>query len=427
MANVIGTAATTQQLQLEALNKVIKLLIEKEATLDSRISERGDITTVSLRSFRVRFQTAFPGNVAMFNLDGGILPAGNFSAWDQGTITPLATVIPVEYSRLMDIIGEGGPAVVSENPVTKTLADVAVQMAKNRDQFLQTAGDGKIGQVDPTYAGGGANPIILTSQPWGARLVSQGQQVQVMSNVYALRGTCFITNVNNKLGSVQSITVDAVPAGTIAGDFIMVAGVAATTPVFLYGIPYFHNTATTGTYLGINRTQNYVVANGVAAGGAPISLPMLRAALNRVKQSLGAGALKSQVWHTHPSQSQAYEEMGFAKQEILMSSGKMPGFDGLTPGTPSLTIAGREILENIHADQTRIDLMAFGSWGKVVWGKSPFWFKNRAGQWVFQIYDPSTGNPTANEGCYYLDMRQYFVDNPQEISSVTGLKVPVYN
>jgi len=189
----------------------------------------------------------------------------------------------------------------------------------------------------------------------------------------------------------------------------------------------FHNTSTTGTYLGINRTQNYVVANGVAAGGAPISLPMLRAALNRVKQSLGAGALKSQVWHTHPSQSQAYEEMGFAKQEILMSSGKMPGFDGLTPGTPSLTIAGREILENIHADQTRIDLMAFGSWGKVVWGKSPFWFKNRAGQWVFQIYDPSTGNPTANEGCYYLDMRQYFVDNPQEISSVTGLKVPVYN
>ena len=53
------------------------------------------------------------------------------------------------------------------------------------------------------------------------------------------------------------------------GDFIMVAGVAATTPVFLYGIPYFHNTSTTGTYLGINRTQNYVVANGVAAGGAP--------------------------------------------------------------------------------------------------------------------------------------------------------------
>jgi hypothetical protein len=427
MPNLPGAASTTQELQLEALNEVIKLLIEKEAKLDSRISERGSITPVSLRSFRLRFQTAFPGNVAMFNLDGGILPAGNFSQWVQGTVTPLAYVIPVEYSRLVDIVGEGGPKVVSENPVTKTLADVAVQMAKNRDQFLQQAGDGQIAQVDASYAGGGANPIILASSPWGARLISQGQQVQVMSNTYTLRGTCYVTNVNNKLGGIQSITVDSVPAGTIPTDFIMVAGVAATTPVFLYGIPYFHNTSTTGTYLGIARTQNYVVANGVAAGGAPLSLPMLRAALSRVEQSLGTGALKTQVWHAHPSQIQAYEEMGFAKQEILMSDGKMPGFDGLTSDVQSFRIAGREVVRNIHADNTRIDFMEFGSWLKVVWGKAPFWFKNRSGQWVFQIYDPSSGNPTANEGCYYVDCRQYAVDNPQAISSVTGLKVPVYN
>ena len=227
MSNVIGTASTTQQLQLEALNEVIKLLIEKEAKLDARISERGSITPVSLRSFRLRFQTAFPGNVALFNLDGGILPAGNFSAWDQGTLTPLATVIPVEYSRLVDIIGEGGPKVVSENPVTKTLADVAVQMAKNRDQFLQQAGDGKIAQVDTSYAGGGANPIVLPLLRGARDSISQGQQLQVMSNTYTLRGSCYVNNVNNKLGSAQSITVDAVPAGTTAGDFIMVAGVAA--------------------------------------------------------------------------------------------------------------------------------------------------------------------------------------------------------
>ena len=101
------------------------------------------------------------------------MPAGNFSAWDQGTLTPLATVIPVEYSRLVDIIGEGGPKVVSENPVTKTLADVAVHMGENRDQFLQQAGDGKIAQVDPTYAGGGSSPLVLASSPWRARLVSR--------------------------------------------------------------------------------------------------------------------------------------------------------------------------------------------------------------------------------------------------------------
>jgi len=426
MAAVTGQAATTQQLQLEALNKTIKLLLEKDDTLDNRISERGDITPVSLRSFRVRFQTGFPGNVALLNLDGGIMPSGGFDTWDQGTITPLATVIPVEYSKLTDIIGEGGPKVVSENPVTKTLADVAVQMRKNRDQFLQQAGDGKIAQVDTSYAGGGANPIILASTPWGARLISQNQQVQVMTNAYVLRGSCYVTNCNDKLGAVQSITVDAVPAGTIAGDFIMVAAVAATTPVFLYGIPYFHNTATTGTYLGINRTQNYVVANGVAAGGAPISLPMLRAAMNRVKQSLGTGAVKTQVWHTHMAQTQAYEEMGFAKQFIPMEGGKMPGYDGLTP-EGKWTVAGREVIENLHADTTRWDFMEFDSWGKVTWGAAPTWYKNRSGQWIFNQYDPSSGNPTTYESCYYYDARQYFVDNPLAISSVTGLKLPTYN
>ena len=428
MSNVTGAASTTQQLQLEALNNVIKLLIEKDAKLDSRISERGTITPVSLRSFRVRFQTSFPGNVSLFNLDGGILPAGSFSQWDQGTVTPLAIVVPVEYSRLVDIIGDGGPKVVSENPVTKTLADVALQMSKNRDQFLQQAGDGKIGQVLSTYAGGGANPITLEVSPWGARLISQGQQVQVMSNAYVLRGTCYVTNVNNKLGSVQSITVDAVPASTVAGDFIMVAGVAATTPVFWYGIPYFHNTSQSGTYLGINRTQNYVVANGVAAGGAPLSLPMIRASLSRVEQSLGIDALKSQVWHSHPDQIQAYEEMGFARQMWSAPNGKFTGnFDGIASNVDAFMIAGREVVRNIHADNTRIDFMDFGSWLKVVWGKAPFWFKNRSGQWVFQIYDPSSGNPTANEGCYYVDARQFAVDNPQAISSVTGLKVPIYN
>jgi hypothetical protein len=279
--------------------------------------------------------------------------------------------------------------------------------------------------VDATYAGGGANPIILTSTPWGARLISQNQQVQVMTNAYVLRGICYVTNCNNKLGSTQSITVDVVPSGTVAGDFIMVAAVAATTPVFIYGLPYFHNTATTGTFLGINRTQNYVVANGVAAGGAPISLPMLRAAMNRVKQSLGSGAVKTQVWHTHMAQVQAYEEMGFAKQFIPLQGGKAGSLDMLFDG--KYTIAGREVIENVHADTTRWDFMEFDSWGKVTWGRAPFWFKNRSGQWVFQLYDPSSGNPTTNEACWYVDCRQYYVDNPLAISSVTGLKLPTYN
>ena len=43
-------------------------------------------------------------------------------------------------------------------------------------------------------------------------------------------------------------------------------------------------------------------------------------------------------------------------------------------------------------------------------------------QWVFQIYNPSSGNPTANEGCYYVDARQYAIDNPQAIQFCNWLE-----
>ena len=44
-----------------------------------------------------------------------------------------------------------------------------------------------IGQVDASYAGSGIEPIVLASSPWGARLISQGQQVQAMSNTQLAR------------------------------------------------------------------------------------------------------------------------------------------------------------------------------------------------------------------------------------------------
>ena len=95
----------------------------------------------------------------------------------------------------------------------------------------------------------------------------------------------------------------------------------------------------------------------VAAGGAPFGSPYAAGrAFPRRAVASGTSALKTQVRHAHPSQIQAYEEMGFAKQEIMMSNGKMPGFDGLTANVDGFKIAGREVVRNIHADNTRIDL-----------------------------------------------------------------------
>lgn len=418
------TATSSIALQLEDVNDVIPLLVESSHSLDARIKDNGRSNRVSTKSFRIRIQTALTGAVAKINLDGGSLPAGGSSQWDQFTITPLAYAVPVQYTRLADLIGEPKD-VASTNPVSKTIADAAIYIQRMRDVFLQTNGDGKLATVDTSYAGGGANPIVLSSTPWGARLLHLGQKVQVFtSNFTASRGSCTVTSIANTLGGTQSITVDNVPAGTVNGDIIVVDGLATGNDPFINGIPVFHSTATTGTLMGLSRANSYVVANGVNASSSSITLPLLRLAQNQIVQALGAEGLKGQIWHTHPSQLQAYEELGFQLQYVPLDGGKAKHFDGLYQ---KMTIDGREIINNVHADQTRWDLVNVKAWGKVKWGNPPFWFKNRGGQTVFQQYDTTTGNPQSVEKSYLVDAIQFYVDNPKSLSSVTSCKVPAGN
>lgn len=418
------TASSAIALQLEDVNDIIPLLVEAAHCLDARIKDNGRSNRVSTKSFRVRIQTALTGAVSKINLDGGSLPSGGSSQWDQFVVTPLAYAVPIQYTRLADLVGEPKD-VATINPVSKTIADAAIYIQRMRDIFLQTNGDGKLATVDASYAGGGANPIILASTPFGARLLHLGQKVHVFtSNFVTDRGACTITSIVNTLGSTQSITVDAVPAGTVAGDIIVVDGLATANDPFINGIPVFHSTSTTGTLLGISRTNNYVVANGVNAANASITLPLLRLAQNQIVVALGEEGLKGQIWHTHPSQIQAYEELGFQLQYVPLSDGKAKNFDGLFQ---KMSIDGREIINNVHADQTRWDLVNIKSWGKVKWGNPPFWFKNRGGQTVFQQYDITSGNPQAVEKSYLVDAIQFYVDNPKSLSSVTSCKVPAGN
>ena len=176
--------------------------------------------------------------------------------------------------------------------------------------------------------------------------------------------------------------------------------------------------------MGLSRGNSYVVANGVNASNSTITLPLLRLSQNQIVQALGADGLKGQIWHTHPSQLQAYEELGFQLQYVPLEGGKAKNFDGLYQ---KMTIDGREIISNVHADQTRWDLVNVKAWGKVKWGNPPFWFKNRGGQTVFQQYDTASGNPQSVEKSYLVDAIQFYVDNPKSLGSVTSCKVPAGN
>jgi hypothetical protein len=414
-------AADTVSIQLEAVSPELPLLAEKDSKLDSRIKDIGS-QMVSSRNYRIPMQVSLPGAYGLVSIDGGDFPRGGKPKFDVGTVTPLATCVPFEYTLESKVTGSGGN-VSTVDVITRSLAQCMDALKNNRDKALQTDGTGKVATVTSVAA----LVITLNATPFGARLLAIGQTVQVF-NANAVRGSCTITDIGQGLGNTQTITVDAVPGGTIGGDFIRVNGVATGTPIFLNGIPVFHSTSTAGSLLGIARSNSYVVANGVNASSASLTRPMIRLAENQVRQRLGDDAVQQLVVHTHPSQVQSYDEMGWDIQvQQLGADGKATGFDPLIPArTKGRTMAGHELIENIHADQTRVDFLNFAVWGKVKWGKGTFWY-DVEGNKTFPIPAAAGGGWSSGVIAFLLDALQFYANNMASLTSITSLAVPAGN
>lgn len=419
------SAQGTISVQLEQVQDSIPFLVEKDDALDRLIQDNGRARKVSTKSYRIAFETAMPGSVAKINLDSAqvALPAGGSSEWQQGTITPLAFCVPIEWTKLAELAAQGEVAIT--NVVSIQLGRATDALKRFRDVFLQTDGTGKLATVQAVDL---VNQILTLATPsttgvqsgFGARLLAKNQFVQIF-NGNALVGRCQILKLNNSLGQTQSIQVDQIPAGTVQGYFVRVDGVEDGGPIFINGIPVFHSTSTVGTVLGTDRSNSYVVANGVDIGGAQITAPVLRVPFNQIKQALGESGMMDLALHTHTAQTAAYEELGWQLQMIPLEGGKAQGMDILFRGKKE--VDGRPIIENIHADQTRWDYMSLKAWGKVKWGNPPFWF-TQEGRRVFEIY-AANGSPTAGARSFLVDAYQTYVDNMKAISSITTAKVPV--
>lgn len=412
-------ATDTLAIQLEAVSPELPVLVEKEAALDGRISDGGKSQMVSARNYRIGMQTSLPGASAMLGLDGGDFPRGGEPGFDVGTVTPLAHCVPLEFTELARLTGSGGSVSVVD-VISRSISQCMDTLKRNRDCFLQTDGTGKLATVLSTYAGGGANPITLAASPFGSRLLGVGQKVGIF-NGNALRGSCTILAKGDSIGGTQSITVDAVPAGTVAGDFIRVDGVANGAPVFLNGIPVFVSTSTAGAVLGINRSNPYVVAQGFNAGSSSFTFPMFRLAKNQILHKLGPEALSGLVVHLAPAQKAVFENLGFQLQTMPLNNGK-PGGD-FDPFLSIKTLDGHEIIQNIHADVTRVDLLNLSAWGKVKWGKGTFWYEVEGLGRMFPI--PGTnGGWSSGVACFLVDCIQYYVNNMVSQGGLTSLAIP---
>ncbi|HEX2714072.1 MAG TPA: hypothetical protein VHM88_17905, partial [Candidatus Acidoferrales bacterium] len=237
----------TVALQLEKVRDKVPLLYERDDILLAMIQQRGDVEKVSSRNMRLPLQVNPGGKAGSYNADGGDLGRGSGTSYDVAQVTPIFFRFAVEITKLVEYAANAREKAI-ENAAKREVANGMKQFRAFLDKLMQTAGNGVLGTISSL-----SGTTFTMTVPSGAALVYVGQTIQVYDPTLTTnRGTANVTAAD-PISSSQTITVDAVPAGTSANDVIVHDGLSGASPVSLFGIKYHQNNATTGTWLNLNR------------------------------------------------------------------------------------------------------------------------------------------------------------------------------
>jgi len=403
--------------ELEHVVPKVRVLFERDDKFYANIKKR-DVEKISHRQMRVPLELRPGGSFQYFNPDGGDLGRGGGPTFDKAVLNSVFLSENIEYTKLTQWATDDARKAVI-NSVRRLTATALDEMRRQLDSQMMQVGDGVIGVVTTDTPAGGSNVISLTTDGFGARLMRFGQTVQVWDAALAVkRGEGTITQWDVE-GKVISITPQI--AAVAPTDKIVTAGLAspASLPA-LFGVPYHHSNASAGTWLGFSRsTTPEIRANRVNGGGAALTLPLPRLAINKIGNRVGMeNGFNPTAW-LHPCQMQAYEEIG-QLVSIIQKTAKEEGLNMYFGN--NMQLAGASLKASYSWDKTRIDFIVDEVWGR---GEIlPIGFYTTDGRKIFEIRGAS-GGVAAAEIFYMVVGMQTFVNNPAACSYIDQLAVPV--
>jgi hypothetical protein len=331
---------------------------------------------------------------------------GTGSSYDVAQVSPIFFKFAVEITKLVEYASNAREKAV-ENAAKREVANGMKQFRAFLDKLMQTGGNGVLGTISSV-----SGSTFTMAVPAGAALVYVGQTIQVYdSTLTTNRGSANVTAAD-PISPSQTITVDAVPAGTVANDVIVHDGLSGASPTSLFGIKYHQNNATTGTWLNLNRATYPVqlATPRVNAGNAALTPGNVRLALNKVRKALGAQQVGKLIAYTSVEQEHAWENLGITISQVIKEGGggRANDLDLLFSGRK--TMSGVPIKSSINADQTRIDFIDLSHWGRAVMKDIDYY--EIGGQTVFPIYASSGGLAAAF--IFYFDTGfQVWNDSPR--------------
>jgi len=414
MAVVESQVAATE---LEKVIPKVRMLFERDDKFYAHIKKR-DVEKISHRQMRVPLELRPGGSFQYFNPDGGDLGRGGGPTFDKAVLNCVFLSENIEYTKLTQWATDDARKSII-NAVRRLTATALDEMRRQLDSQLMQAGDGVIGTITTDTPAGGSNVLSLTTDGFGARLMRYGQTVQIFDATLATnKGSALITgyDVENK-----QVTLTPQVPGVIGGDKIVTNGITAPASLpGLYGVPYHHSNASAGTWLGFSRsTTPEIRANRVNAGGAALTLPLPRLAMNKIGNRVGIdNNFRPTAW-LHPAQMQAYEEIG----QLVSTIQKTTKEEGLNLYFgDNMQLAGAGVKPHFSWDKTRIDFIVDDVWGRAE--ILPIGFYTTDGRKIFEIRGAS-GGVAAAEIFYMVVGMQTYVNNPAACSYIDNLAVPI--
>lgn len=403
-------------LELERVIPKIRTLFERDDKFFANIKKR-DVEKISNRQMRIPLELRPGGSFQYFNPDGGDLGRGGGPTFDKAVLTCVFVSENIEYTKLTQWATDSDRKSIV-NGIRRLTATALDELRRQLDAQMMQAGDGVIGTVTSDTPAGGSNVIVLTTDGFGAKLMRFGQTVQVFDTTLAtFRGSGVVTfwDVENKV-----INITPQIPGVTGTDKIVTNGISAPTSLpALYGVPYHHSNASTGTWLGFSRsTTPEIRANRVNGLAASLTLPLPRLAITKIGNRIGEDHNFSPNAWMHPAQKAAYEEIG----QLVSVINKKPSEESLNMYFgDGMVLAGAPVKCSYNWDKGRIDFVTDSVWGR---GEIlPIGFYTTDGRNIFEIRGASGGVATA-EIFYMVVGMQTFVSNPAGCSYIDNLAVP---
>lgn len=402
--------------ELERVEPTVPTLFDRDAVFYANIEKR-PVEKVSNRDMRVPLEMRPGGLFGHYDPAGGDLGRGEGPTFDKALINTVHLKHAVEWHKKAEWATDDTRKSVV-NTFRHLLAKSMSEFRRHVDSLMMTSGNGVVGTITNVSNAGGFDTYTLDSN-FGARLVRFGQKVNVyQGDLSALRhasgSETSITFIDPPSKQIKVATV----TGSQAGDVLVLSGLSGANPVSLLGVPYHHNNASTGTWLGMDRAANPEIrASRVNANSSPLSLPFPRLAVNLLGDRIGIeNGMKFQAW-MHPCQVQAYEDLG----QMVSVINKTAKQEGLDLYFDVQQLAGVPIKKSFSWNKSRIDFIVNEAWGRAE--MHPAGFYQEGGRKIFELRGASGGVAAASI-FYIVASFNLFMKNPTQGVYIDNLKIP---